>query len=683
MDEPETGYLAEISKERLLPRLEARFAERRHAAPEQWDELAVRFERHWPRLFELLYGLYGGQWDLFFHLEQLLMAMCRSWFERSDALKELDRHREEHPRWFESQDMVGGVLYVDLFSENLAALPQYMEYFKDLGLTYLHVMPLFATPRGENDGGYAVSDYRSVNPDLGTMEELAAVAGILRREGISLVLDFVFNHTSDEHEWARRAQEGDPYFQSFYHIFPDRTVPDAYERTLRDIFPTVRRGSFTWHDGMRKWVWTTFNSYQWDLNYTNPAVFRAMAEEMLFLANVGVEVLRLDAVAFIWKRLGTDCENQPEAHRIIQAFNLVARIAAPSLLFKSEAIVHPDEVLRYIAPEECQLSYNPMLMALLWESLATRQVRLLEHAVIRRHRIPPGCQWANYLRCHDDIGWTFDDDDARRVGIDPKGHREFLNQFFTGEFPGSFARGVPFQLNPDTGDLRISGTLASLAGLEEALEKDDPDLIDMALRRITLLRAMVLSIGGLPLLYLGDEWGFLNDYSYALDPAKATDSRWVHRQRARWDVVQEWLEPERLERRLFSELVHLIRVRKQLPALAGAATEIVPSGNPHVLAFVRHAGGQRVVVLANFSDSAQTVAGNVLRLYGPGYRFRDHIRGADLEVSAREPLRLNPYDLFWLEAQGNGSRLSGRRAPGEQRAREDLQNGVSSPPGTR
>jgi amylosucrase len=414
---------------------------------------------------------------------------------------------------------------------------------------------------------------------------------------------------------------------------------------------------------MRQWVWTTFNSYQWDLNYANPAVFRAMAEEMLFLANVGVEVLRLDAVAFIWKRLGTDCENQPEAHQIIRAFNLVARIAAPSLLFKSEAIVHPDEVIRYIAPEECQLSYNPMLMALLWESLATRQVLLLEHALVRRHRIPGGCQWANYLRCHDDIGWTFDDDDARRVGIDPQGHRQFLNDFYTGQFPGSFARGVPFQLNPDTGDLRISGTLASLAGLEEALERNEPELIDMALRRITLLRGVVLSIGGLPLLYLGDEWGFLNDYSYALDPAKAADSRWVHRQRAKWDVVQQWLEPERSERRLFSELVHLIRVRKQLPAFAGAETEVVPSGNPHILAFVRHGGGQRVVVLANFADSPQTVAGNVLRLYGPGYAFSDHVRSTNLEVSAREPLKLSPYELFWLEARGNGRRLPGQRSP--------------------
>ena len=657
MFDPNLTDLAAIAKERLLPRLEARFAEQRYAAPEEWAELAERFERHWPQLFALLYELYGEHWDLFFHLEQLLMAMCRSWFERSDALKALDRQREADPRWFESQEMVGGVLYVDLFSENLASLPQYLEYFKELGLTYLHMMPLFATPRGENDGGYAVSDYRSVSPELGTMEELAAVAGMLRRDGISLVLDFVFNHTSDEHEWARRAQDGDPYYQGFYHVFPDRTIPDAYERTLRDIFPTVRRGSFTWHDGLRKWVWTTFNSYQWDLNYANPAVFRAMAEEMLFLANVGVEVLRLDAVAFIWKRLGTDCENQPEAHQIIRAFNLVARIAAPALLFKSEAIVHPDEVIRYIAPEECQLSYNPMLMALLWESLATRRVTLLEHAMVRRHRIPSGCQWANYLRCHDDIGWTFDDVDARRVGLDPQGHREFLNRFYTGEFPGSFARGVPFQLNPDTGDLRISGTLASLAGLEEALEQDDSELIDMAVRRITLLRGVVLSVGGLPLLYLGDEWGFLNDYSYALDPAKASDSRWVHRQRAHWDVVQEWVEPQRLERRLFSELVHLIRVRTKLPAFGGAQTEIVPSGNPHVLAFIRQRSGQRIMVLANFCEAPQTVAGNVLRLYGPGYRFTDHVRGSSLEVTAQEPLQLGAYDLFWLEARGNGNRL--------------------------
>jgi amylosucrase len=481
------------------------------------------------------------------------------------------------------------------------------------------------------------------------MEELGRLAGVLRREGISLVLDFVFNHTSNDHEWARRAREGDPVYREYYHSFEDRTLPDRYEEHLREIFPSVRRGSFTWDEAMGRWVWTTFNSFQWDLNYDNPAVFCAMAEEMLYLANAGVQVLRLDAVAFIWKEMGTSCENRPQAHQIIRAFNAVARIAAPSLLFKSEAIVHPDEVLGYIDPQECQLSYNPMLMALVWEAAATREVRLLEQAVKHRERLPAGCSWVNYLRCHDDIGWTFDDEDARRVGIDPDAHRRFLNAFYTGRHPGSFARGVPFQFNPDTGDLRVSGTLASLAGLEQALEADDPQLIQMAVRRIMMMRSIMLSIGGIPLIYLGDEWGMLNDYTYLSDPAKVGDSRWVHRSRKKWHIQRDFADPAALEWRFFNGLKQMIELRKALPALEDGGMEHFWTGNPHLFAYTRQAGGQRLLCVANFSENRQTMSADRLAGYPAGVSFFDHVAGE--RHPGMTDLVLAPYQYRWMEVE--------------------------------
>ncbi len=422
---------AHISLGRIWPRLEAEFAAQSEAKPEAWQAFELRLRREWQRLFGLLVPLYGQQYDFFYHLERLIAAAAHSWLKRPDALKALYAEREQNPTWFHSHQMLGGVLYVDLFAGSLAALHEHISYFKELGLTYLHLMPLFEAPEGNSDGGYAVSSYRAVNPKLGTMDELRELATALREAGISLVVDFVFNHTSDEHEWAMHAKEGSPEYSDYYFFYSDRTIPDAYDQTLREIFPTVRRGSFTWLPEMYQWVWTTFNSFQWDLNYSNPAVFRAMAQELLFLANVGVEAVRMDAVAFIWKRLGTDCENQPEAHQLIQAFNAITRIACPTLLFKSEAIVHPDEVIRYISPDECQLSYNPLLMALLWETLATREVRLLVHSMRTRWQIPAGCAWVNYLRCHDDIGWTFDDGDAAHLGINGFDHRRFLNAFYT------------------------------------------------------------------------------------------------------------------------------------------------------------------------------------------------------------------------------------------------------------
>ena len=327
-------------------------------------------------------------------------------------------------------------------------------------------------------------------------------------------------------------------FRILSHV--SRSHPaDAYEKTLREIFPDEHPGAFTYFPDIERWVWTTFHTFQWDLNYANPAVFNAMAEEMLALANVGVEVLRLDAVAFIWKQLGTGCENLPEAHILIQAFNAVARIAAPAMLFKSEAIVHPDEVVKYIRSDECQLSYNPLLMALLWNSLATREVRLLAHSMKARFKIPTGCAWVNYVRCHDDIGWTFSDEDAAQLGINGYDHRQFLNAFYTERFEGTFARGLPFQENPKTGDCRISGTGASLAGLEKALTEETAVEVELAIRRILLIHGIILTIGGVPLLYLGDEIGMLNGYGYYDDPAKAGDSRWVHRPFMDWSKAAQ------------------------------------------------------------------------------------------------------------------------------------------------
>jgi amylosucrase len=630
---------------RLLPRLQVQFDD---AAPGDRQAFEARLAVHFPSLFELLLQLYGERYDFFYHLERILVAAAENWIARPPALKELDAAREADRCWFQAQEMLGGVCYVDLFAGNLAGIRKKIPYFRELGLTYLHLMPLFACPEGENDGGYAVSSYREVNPTLGTMAELQALAGELRENGISLVLDFVFNHTSDEHAWARRAVAGDLDYQDFYYLFPDRTMPDAYERNLREIFPDVRPGSFTWRPEIGCWVWTTFNSYQWDLNYGNPAVFRAMLGEMLFLANQGVEALRLDAVAFTWKQLGTSCENLPQAHMLIQAFNALARIAAPALVFKSEAIVHPDDVARYISPGECQLSYNPLLMALLWESLATREVKLLRTSMSHRFRIDPACAWVNYVRCHDDIGWTFDDGDAARVQINGYDHRRFLNDFYTGRFPGSFARGLPFQENPKTGDCRISGTCASLAGLEKALRDETDVEVELAIRRILLIHGVILSIGGIPLIYLGDEVATLNDYSYRDDPDRMADSRWVHRPAADPARYEGRRDTSTVQSQVYTRLQHLIAVRRRTPAFAGGQMTVIDTGNPHVFGYLRQGEAGRVLCLANFSELEQQVSADLVRNHGLSYRFDDLV--SEAAITLGDHLALEPYRLVWLHA---------------------------------
>jgi len=645
---PDTNNDSTISLVRLHSRLDEKFSVFAENEPQSWNTFLSRFDTHFPRLFGLLFNIYSSHYDFFFHLEELAFLMAQFWIDRPKDLKELDQQREAKPEWFLSNQMLGGVCYVDLFSKDLENLKSKIPYFKELGLTYLHLMPLFKCPEQENDGGYAVSSYREVRKDLGTMQELRNLSKELRKEGISLVLDFVFNHTSDEHDWALSAKNGDIEMQAYYRMFPDRTMPDAYERNLREIFPEEHAGAFTYFPDIQKWVWTTFHSYQWDLNYANQAVFNSMAGEMLFLANVGVEALRLDAVAFIWKQLGTSCENLPEAHQLIQAFNAVAKIVAPTMVFKSEAIVHPDDVVKYIHSDECSLSYNPLLMALLWNSLATREVRLLEIALRERHHIPDGCSWVNYVRCHDDIGWTFSDDDAYRLGINGHDHRQFLNAFYTGRFPGSFARGLPFQENPKTGDARISGTCASLAGLEKAIKEETDREIDLAIKRILLIHCVILTIGGIPLFYLGDEIGTLNDYHFRNDPAKANDSRWVHRPYTNWDKMVFRNDPNTIEGQIFQNLKMLINIRKQQPAFSGTSMDMIQTSNEHILGFVRSQGNQRILVFVNFSEDTQPLSGNLLRLYGLGYQFEELLTR---KLISTEDILLTPCQVIILKCQ--------------------------------
>ncbi|BCT74977.1 amylosucrase [Sinomonas cyclohexanicum] len=608
-----------------------------------WDAFLRRFDAHFGDLAELFGQLYGERGDWQDHLAQLVVECAASWQRRPSELKDLDARREADPDWFQSGQMLGGVCYVDRYAGNLEGLRARIPYFRELGLTYLHLMPLFLAPEPNSDGGYAVSSYREVNPRLGTMAQLRELAAELREQGISLVVDFIFNHTSNEHEWARRAAAGEREFEDFFWIFPDRTMPDAYERTVREIFPEDHPGSFVpMPDG--RWVWATFHTFQWDLNYSNPAVFRAMAGEMLFLANQGVEILRMDAVAFIWKRLGTVCESLPEAHWLLRAFNAVCRLAAPSLLFKSEAIVHPDEVVQYIDPAECQISYNPLEMALTWEALATRDASLLAQALERRHNLPAGTAWVNYVRSHDDIGWTFADEDAAELGINGFDHRRFLNRFYVNRYPGSFARGVPFQDNPRTGDCRISGTTASLAGLEDVTDPNDSP----AVRRILLAHSVAISTGGIPLIYLGDEVGQLNDYGYADEPGHGADSRWVHRPHYPAELYAHRDDPWTAEGAIYAGLKKILAVRERTPELAGNRLIGFGTGNRHVLGYQRPGeSGIVVLVLANFSDEPQHVT--PLTLSGFATESTDLFTGQTILLG--DGITLPPQEFVWLRTR--------------------------------
>ncbi|HEU4347288.1 MAG TPA: alpha-amylase family glycosyl hydrolase, partial [Actinoplanes sp.] len=284
--------------QQLLPSLTAEAVQRLGRA----DAVAflARLETNLLDIYEPLDSVYGEPL-----LGRLVRVALDAATQRPAELRELDRKREIDRNWYQRARMVGYVCYADRFAGRLSAIPGKLDYLDELGVTYLHLMPLLKPRPGENDGGYAVMDYRSVDPRLGTMADLSALADALRERGMSLCVDLVLNHTAEEHPWAQGWLAGDPAYEDFYMAFPDREMPDAYERTIVPVFPDRAPGSFTWNEDIKKWVWTTFWSYQWDLDYSNPAVFQAMLETILWLANQGVDIFRLDAVPFMWKRMGT------------------------------------------------------------------------------------------------------------------------------------------------------------------------------------------------------------------------------------------------------------------------------------------------------------------------------------------------------------------------------------------
>jgi amylosucrase len=601
--------------------------------------------------------LYGDRPDYETWRDHFLTIVARHYAERPSELRMLDLDRLAEDDWFQLPEMIGYVCYTERFAGDLKGVQAKIDYLEELGVTYLHLMPLLKPRPGANDGGYAVMDYRQVREDLGTMQDLAALAKSLRAKDISLCIDLVCNHTAKEHEWARRAMAGDEDYQNYYLMFKDREWPARYEQTVREIFPEFKSGSFTYYEEIDRWVWTTFNEFQWDLNYKNPAVFAEMLDIMLYLSNQGVEVLRLDAVAFMWKRLGTDCENQPEAHYILQAFRALSRVAAPGLLLKAEAIVPPPQLVPYLGQgeatnKECEVAYHNVFMVMLWSSLAEGKAALMTHALQRMPPIPSRTSWLTYVRCHDDIGWAVTEEDAAAAGLNGYLHRSFLSDFYSGRFPGSDARGVTFQFNPRTNDRRISGSCASLAGLEVALDdvEVNRDAVDLAIRRILLIHSMILAFGGIPLLYMGDEIGLLNDYSYEDDPDLAADNRWIHRPYMDWQKAAERRDETRISGRIFQGFQGLIRARKEIFAFhAQAGAYPVWTHNDHIFGLIRESPRGRVLILGNFSDQVQTAPSYRLQEMGFGGQLQDLVNGRI--VPGWKDLSLEPYGFYWLSAE--------------------------------
>jgi len=629
------------------------FLETRYETHPESKTISRRFEEHFEDLWGAFTAVYGENSDAATWLIKAVDAAVAAFDDRPDSLRSLDDARGGVDDWLQGPEQVAYMCYVDLFAGDLEGVRERIPYLKELGVTYLHLMPLLESREGRNDGGYAVTDYRAVDPELGTMEDLGALAADLHEEGIHLALDFVMNHTAREHEWAQAAGKGDERFEDFYISFEDRERPDQYDQTVPEVFPDFAPGNFVHVEEMDRWVWSSFYDFQWDLNYSNPDVFVQMFREMAHLANVGTDVLRLDAVPFLWKELGTDCRNLDEAHWILRAYRALMRIAAPGVLFKAEAIVSPEETIKYLGTgdhegKECEIAYNAPLMCHLWHALASENTRLLERAVENLPETPEKGSWLNYVRCHDDIGWGLGDEDVRAVDQDPVSTRKFCSDFYVGDHPDSYAEGYRFQEEP-TGVARTSGTAAALTGLQQARVEGDPEDVEAAIERYLTIHASAFAMGGMPLLYSGDEVGQSNDYSFLTDPIKSQDNRWVHRPEMDWDAVDRRQDEESVEQRVFEGIKRLTNARKDRTALHHRADErVIDVDNDHVFVVERVHEGERLLAVSNVSGSGQAIDISVLPDAWHGGRFHDVL--ADEYVCFPDGrLLLEPYGHLWIE----------------------------------
>ena len=575
---------------------------------ENWDEVfAKRLSRYYDEM-KWLYGeLYHGDEEAF---DYFLEMLYRNYSERKETLRRLDESREALPAWYKDGSLLGMLMYTQCFSKNLKGVEKHLDYIQECGVNYLHLMPLLQSPQGRSDGGYAVSDFRSVDPALGTMEDLESLADACHGRGMSLCLDFVMNHTSEDHEWARKARAGQKEYQDRYFFFDNWTIPNEFEKTVPQVFPTTAPGNFSWCPEAEKVVMTTFYPYQWDLNYWNPMVFNDMTDNMLYLCNRGVDIIRLDAVPYIWKQLGTPCRNLMQVHTLVRIMRMAAEIVCPGTLLLGEVVMEPSKVVPYfgtVEKPECQILYNVTTMATTWHTVATKDVRLLKHQLGTVFALPKEYTFLNYLRCHDDIGWGLDYPFLSQFGIDEVAHKKFLNDYFRGLVFESDARGELYNDDPRLGDARLCGTTASLCGIEAALYEKNEEKREKALRLDIMLHAFLFTQSGIPVLYSGDEIAQENDYTYHDDPLKCEDSRYLHRGNMDWKKARKRKSQKSVQGRLFQAIMTLEKLRFSHPVFRDEADVwVVETWNDHVLGIGRYYEKEKLIALFNFSDRDET-----------------------------------------------------------------------------
>ncbi len=621
------------------------------------QQFLTRFIANIDEIHHIFQTIYGDTQSFDKQFETLLNSIFQTHIDRSKSLKERDDQKNKQGNWFLSNQLMGMSLYVDRFADNLKGMKSKLDYLEELGVNYLHLMPIFKSPEGESDGGYAVSDFRQVDERFGTNQDLENFQKELQSKNMYLMIDIVLNHTSHHHEWAQKAKAGDKEYQEYFYFYNDRKIPDQMDETMPEIFPESSPGSFTYIPEVDKWVMTVFHHYQWDLNYRNPKVFNDMLLNIFYYGNLGVDVLRIDAPAFIWKEMGTTCQNLPKAHKLLQLIKLCTEVATPGMALLGEAIVAPAQIMQYFGTgrftnHECDVAYNATHMALQWDALATGDTRIMlaaQHELLKK---PFGGTWITYTRCHDDIGLGYDDYMIDQVGFTPYLHRNYLKNYYGGIQEDSPASGALFAVNPKTNDARISGSLASLCGLEKAKASKDANKIAEAIQKIIMMQAHSFLLGGIPIIFYGDEVGYENDYSYLQDAGKSYDNRWMHRPIIDWKKNALAKKKSSIEHTIFKATQQLIQIRKREETFADYKNlEWIDSHNKSVVGYIRRWKDTKIYCLFNFSNESQQLTHYIFEENGiKPQKVKDLMSGSEIKIGMdHDHLGFKPYGFFILK----------------------------------
>lgn len=505
-----------------------------------------------------------------------------------------------------------------------------LDYLQDLGVTALWLLPFYPSPL--LDDGYDISDYHSVNPSYGTLDDFRDFLSQAHDRGLKVITELVINHTSDQHPWFQRARlssRGSP--ERDFYVWSD--TPEAFEEA-RIIFKDFESSNWAWDAVASAYYWHRFYSHQPDLNFDNPEVQKAVFETLDFWLSMGVDGLRLDAVPYLFEREGTSCENLPETHEFLRKLRGHVDGKFPDRMLLAEANQWPEDAAAYFGQgDECHMEFHFPLMPRLFMSLQMEDRFPLVDILEQTPPIPDGCQWAIFLRNHDELTLEMVTDEER----------DYMVRIYAGDARARINLGIRRRLAPLLGNDR---------------------------RKMELINSLLLSLPGTPILYYGDEIGMGDNFYLGDRNGVRTPMQWNADRNAgfsRANPQQLFLpviiDPEfhyetvntEMQRQNLSSLFWWMRrtlgVRKSHPAFSAGELKFLPCGNPKVVAFLRCHEEEVLLVVANLSRFSQSV-GIPLAGY-EGWIPRELFGGSHFPAICKEPFlfTLGPHGFFWLALQ--------------------------------